>query len=241
MAKYNPTILLIAVIGLLVIVSGCLNSNKSTQKIQPQYEPIGIVATEKTYPQDEHKIINLHAQQIILDDTEIKEVLGSSWKNVDSGGIGVWQDDGIDAAEGVEVIYDEEPFYKIIFYDISGGRGENFAKPVTIKTLVFTDIERTKRFYSKDRAIDSQDSKYYHYKQNEIAIGDAGTIYTIEDLNTIKNNDVNLIIKLIFRKNNIVSIIYFDTEKSNVMTIENAMKLARKQDAKISRILDTIK
>jgi len=210
----------------VVLTSGCLNSNEPAQKTQPTDEP---------------KVINLHAQQLILNDSEVKEVLGSSWKNVRTNMIGVTSDNG-SVGDGVSVVYDKEPFYEIIWYDISGGRGEDYAKPVTIETLVFTNSVEAKNSYSKHITYYSKNNRYYHYKQNKIDIGDTGDVYTIEDLLTVKDpNNVNIIIKLMFRKNNVMSIIYFDTEKSNVLNIETALKLAKKQEAKISNILSMIK
>lgn len=207
------------------LTSGCINSNEPTQKTQLKDEP---------------KVINLNAQQIVLNDIEVKEILGYEWKNVQTNMIGVTSDNGR-VGDGVSVVYDKEPFYEIIWYDISGGRGEDYAKPITVKILVFTNIVEAENYYSKDMLIYSQDSRYFHYKQNKIDIGDVGNIYTVEDLLTIKNpNNVDIVIKIIFRKNNVISIIYFDTEKSNVLNIETATELAKKQEAKIIRILDKI-
>lgn len=222
----------------MVLISGCTNSNEQAQKT------------------NQSKIINLHAQQLILNDSEVEGVLGNAWQKVQSDEISVSSDNGttvIDGngngviygtatvGEGIDVVYDEEPFHEIIWYDTSGGKGENYAKPVTIKNLVFSNIEEAEKYYTKDMAVYSQNSRYYHYKQNKIDIGDTGNIYTIEDLLTIKNNNVNIIIKLIFRKTNVISVIYFDTEKSNILNIETAIELAKRQDEKISRILEMIK
>ncbi|OGH04293.1 MAG: hypothetical protein A2W22_02385 [Candidatus Levybacteria bacterium RBG_16_35_11] len=48
-------------------------------------------------------------------------------------------------------------------------------------------------------------------------------------------------IKEIFRKNNVISIIYFDTSKSNALNIDSAFNLSKKQEAKIDRFLEMIK
>jgi hypothetical protein len=40
MGKINPSIVLIAIIGLAVTVSGCINSSEPNQKTQPIISPI---------------------------------------------------------------------------------------------------------------------------------------------------------------------------------------------------------
>lgn len=215
---------------MMVLISGCINSSETIQKNQTI---------------NESKIINLDANQLILNDIEMKEVLGDKWKNVHYEEESYTESyDGFYrvVGNGVIVVYDKEPFYDLIMYDMSGGFGRsNFMKPVTIKNVVFTNIEEAKKYYSKDDSIYSQNSNNYHFKHNKIDIGDEGNLYTIEDLHTIKNSEYeNIIIKLIFRKNNIVSIILLDTEKSNVLNIETSIELAKKQDEKISTILDII-
>jgi hypothetical protein len=219
-----------SILGLLiliiVLVSGCVNPNEPSQKTQSTDEP---------------KVINLDAQQLILNDSEVEEVLGSDWKNTDTSMISIRSYN--DTGDGIEAVYDKEPFNELIWYDSAPGTGQGeYAKPITIQTLVFTNSAMIKDYYSKQITIYSQNSQYYLFKQNKIDIGDTGDISTIEDLMTIKDpSNVNIIIKIIFIRNNVMSIIYFDTEKSNVLNIETAIELAKKQDAKISRILELIK
>lgn len=194
-------------LGLLILtavmISGCINSNKSNSPI------------------NEPQVINAYPEQLILNENEIKEVLGDEWEMVSNIGYSYSEDH----VGGYEVL-DKKP------YSTKGKQltGESFISPIMIWILVFNETNAAKNYYSGHELFDMKD-----YKGNKINIGDAG-IYSIkiepppEPLNKI-------ITKITFRKNNVISIMYLDSEKSDLLNMDTAINFAKKQEAKISKIL----
>ncbi len=190
--------------GLLIVlivflISGCINSNKEISKTQ--------------------QTINLHADQIILDDIEIKEVLGNDWELKD-----MWVDNSTKKGEFVlssDIIrgYDNPNITSM----------KSFRNKIQITVYVSPNISSTNTNY---RLFLSMFPREY-VVNNKFDIGDYGEIYTFVGLQEGLNGQT----VLVFKKNNILISIYAIPE----INIDTISRLANKQDAKISRILETIK
>ncbi len=194
MAKYN-LYLVIAVLSLLVIISGCINSNETTQKTT-----------------NESKIINLDSQQLILTENEVRQILGTDWKKG-------YKNNSISVSKQN--------------YD----KGQ-FIGNVLTAVYVYPNITEAKQNY--DIFEYYQNLGQLLNQGNDINIGDHGRIF-VEKVFTLDSTENEVSIKVMFRKNNIISIINIYRKEDDLLTIETAIELAKKQDAKISRILDMIK
>jgi hypothetical protein len=151
----------------------------------------------------------------------MKEVLGDEWKNVNTH-----RSEVPFSSSGVGIIYDDSAADPFSFGGGEGATvlssGEIIFKPVYISLFVYPDTAIAEGAY-----LDTNKG----HKGNEINIGDTGNIYTLES---------DTIIKVTFRKNNIISNIYLSPYKSELFNVDMAVKLAKKQDEKISRILEII-
>lgn len=194
-------------VGLAVIVSGCVNSDEKIQSSS--------------------KIINFDVEQIALNDTEIREVLGQDWQRTNYGNTYFFIYD----LSGIRLNYDKEPFYAI--KPIILKNNQNFFSPFDLSVFVYEDIEKAKEVYSTQINVFNE-----LFTGNRINIGDDGISYTFHDS---INNNINGVIMVLFRRNNVLTWFYLDTKKSQELNLDTAVKLAKKQDAKISRILDMIK
>lgn len=202
------------IVGILIIVlvSGCVNSNEPAQKTQPIISPTPI-------PTKEVKIINIDAQQIVLDENDIKEVLGTDWKASQDTSKTILQ---LTPRSRVSRTYESEL--------IQNSRGGSIQYEVTIEIMVYGSIDEANR-----------ETSVVTTGGEKINIGDHGGM-----------ESGNGIIDIYFVKNNVVSRISFtrgmnypdklsETEKTEMISIDKAYSLAKKQDAKISRILEVIK
>ena len=197
-----------SIFGLLiltvVLISGCINSNELTQKTQPP---------------DETKIINLHAQQIILDDNEIKELLGATLTKKEQNIISEKEDDKIfgHVLSGISVGYGIPKM------------GDN---NVSILLFVSPTIDvANKSYQSIELEVQNKIGKII---SNKINIGDAGELYSVVDAKDKREIGTSYII---FRKNNIIVLVMSTPD----IRIETLLELAKKQEAKISRMLSVIK
>jgi hypothetical protein len=202
-AKYNSTILLIliAMVSLAVIVSGCVNTSEPTQKTQPISSPTPI-------PTKEVKIINIDAQQIVLDENDIKEVLGQDWK-----ASGSRRDDPScgGSRSCINRGYESFPIY------------------ASIEVVVYGSIEEANSV-----------QKSYGEKIN---IGDIGGMSAQGGGIQIVFVRNNILCRFGFNKGFIIGA--SETEKAKIenaemISIEKAYDLAKRQDEKISRVLEMI-
>ena len=170
---------------------------------------------------NESKIINLNTQQFIINEKEVQEIIGKDWKIKDLFSIDNSFSIDNGSYTGLGTIYRNNNSYEryslydpnIIIFD-----------PVYISILTFPNIKTAKEYYNSDISI-----KKYNENGNQINIGDNGYASTIDD-----------IIKVIFIKNNVISIIYITPNKNESLTVDQAFQLAKKQDEKLSRILEII-
>jgi hypothetical protein len=203
------------VIGILIIVlvSGCVNPNEPSQKTQPIISPTPI-------PTDEAKIINLNAQQIILNDTEIKGILGANLTRVEQYITPEINDDEGHVLSGISVVYGNHEYYLY----------EN----ATIGLSVSPDLDDANKIYqSMGLGLQNGTEKII---SNKIDIGDYGELYSVVET---KKGTTGLSVGesiIIFRKNNIIVVVMTKPD----INIETLFELAKKQDAKISRILEMI-
>lgn len=124
---------------IIVLVSGCLNSNESIQKTQPTITPTSA-------PTKENKIINLNAKQIILDDSEIEDLFGV---------ILAKNENSIHESDELPVYY--SPYYNIHSVHILSGvnnfyvlkKSYNDKYNVSIGVYVFPTVDDAKYFESK--------------------------------------------------------------------------------------------
>lgn len=150
----------------MVLMSGCLNSNESIQKTQPTITPASV-------PIKENKIINLHAKQIILDDSEIEDLFGV---------ILAKNENSIQETDELPVYY--SPYYDIHSVHILSGANNFYVlkKPdnnkynVSIGVYVFPTVDNAKYFES--RIIDSDQN--IKVIKNKIGIGN-----TTQDLYSV--------------------------------------------------------
>ncbi|MFA4934349.1 MAG: hypothetical protein WC568_00795 [Candidatus Methanoperedens sp.] len=188
---------------IVAMTSGCLKSNELS---------------------NEPKVINLYPEQVILNDGEIKEILGNEWERYSNLGYGNGEN-----YQYVETVYDKKP-YSMKPKQLS--RYESFMGPFAIFLLVFNNTNAAEEFYSDHERSDMMD-----YKGNKINVGDIGSAYSIKtDEPTGK-----IITKITFRKNNIISIMYLDSERSESLNMDTAINLAKKQEEKISKALEMMK
>ena len=180
-----------------------------------------IDSSKSTQEIKEAKVINFSPQEIILSDIEIKDVLGNEWNVVADFSI-------IDDSIGRGLVYDN-PSRENGYVGWSTDGNESLFLPIYISLYIYPDVFEAKEIY---RYHDLFSKKIY--KGNELNITDTGSIY-------FWNKYQSTIIKEIFRKNNVISIIYFDTSKSNALNIDSAFNLSKKQEAKIDRFLEMIK
>lgn len=183
------------IIFIVFLISGCINSNKEIS--EPQ------------------QTINLHANQIILDDAEIKEVLGNDWEMKD------------------------------MLVDNSTKKGDFVLSSDIIKGYDNPNITSMKSFRNKIQItvyvspnISSSDANYQlflskfpieYVVSKKFDIGDYGEIYTFVGLQEGLNGQT----VLVFKKNNIIISIYAIPE----INIDTVSRLANKQDEKIQGFL----
>lgn len=208
---------------IVILISGCLNSNEPTQKTQQIITPT--TPTITPVPTPTIKIIDLHAQQLVIDVNDIKEALGQDWKT--SGGGFVIDVSKLNPKSIVNPTYESEPLKR------NGGSIQYYAM---VQVVVFKTITEAKR-------------------ANEVGtnIGEANPSITNIGDYRVQTSDGNIIIK--FVRNNVVTYIWInrahwpgddgqeflsDTDKTEMLSIDKAINLAKKQDAKISKILDMI-
>lgn len=188
------------------LTSGCINFNEPTQKTQLKDEP---------------KVINLNAQQIILNDSEIKEALGFDWENETRKIDGLTKEKDIIVLSDISLTY-RNPNRKITAAGID---------EITISLLVSPSIYAANNNYQFWNSKLQETGKVI---RNKIDVGDMGELYSIVDT---ENKNVNGGLYLIFKKNNIVFTFISPPE----VNVETAFELAKKQEEKIIRILDLIK
>ena len=201
---------------IIVLISGCVNTNE-------------LITTSQ--PQNELKVINLSAQQIILNDKAIEETLGTGWEKEGKGM--TFSSFTNKASSNYFIQYGKKIITK------SDGGHVNYSVEISLYTypvFISTTKENMKEI-SKTIEIDAI--------ENDINIGDVGKIFSV------KNGVI-----VMFIKNNVISEIHFTRKEytSNELIIsgdtfneeskvdaEIALELAKQQDAKISRILEMIK
>lgn len=170
---------------------------------------------------NESKIINLKAEQFIINEKEVKEIIGNDWKINDS----VYIDNSFsfdnNFYNGIGTIYSNNNSYERYYLDDSN---IIIFSPVYISILTFPNIKTAQEYYNSDISI-----KKYTENGNKVNIGDNGYASTVND-----------IIKVIFIKNNVISIIYLTPNKNELLNVDQAFQLAKKQDEKLSRILEII-
>lgn len=170
---------------------------------------------------NQSKIINLNAQQFIINEKEVKEIIGEDWKIKDLIPIDNSFSIDNDFYNGIGTIYSNNNSYER--YSLYDSNIIIFS-PVYISILTFPNIKTAKEYYNSEISI-----KKYTENGNHINIGDNGYASTVND-----------IIKVIFIKNNVISIIYLTPNKNESLTVDQAFQLAKKQDEKLSRILEII-
>ncbi len=167
------------------------------------------------------KVINLHAQQIILDDTEIKETLGANLTRISQDIIAEKNDDKIGhILSGISVVYGKHEYY--IFENASIG------------LFVSPDFDAANKIYQSLRLELQKGTE--KVISNKIDIGDYGELFSIVET---KKGTMGLSVGesfIIFRKNNIIVAMKSKPD----IKVETLFELARKQDAKISRILEMV-
>lgn len=222
-------IILIIVIVIASVLTGCISSDVQSSKAQPIITQTQPIITPTPAPTKEIKVINLDAKQLVLEDNEIKNILGKEWNNNVEWlpNLNTAKFSNVPTSSIIHVIYSIDP--------LGCGAGtinnEFIYYPVDISVRVYNDFIDAK----KDYHILSNN----YYIGNSINIGDEGIIYTI----TIDQLNQS-IIKVVFRKNNVLSIIYLSSRErceNDSFNIDTAIKLAKKQDEKISKILEMIK
>ncbi len=221
MEKLNKLILGLLILT-VVLTSGCLNSNEPAQKTQSIISP---TIPTKIVPTPTIKIIDLHAQQLVIDVNDIKETLGQDWKT--SGGGFVIDVSKLNPKSIVNPTYESEPLKR------NGGSIQYYAM---VQVVVFKTITEAKRA-----------------NEGGTNIGEANPSITNIGDYRVQTSDGNIIIK--FVRNNVVTYIWInrahwpgddgqeflsETDKTEMLSIDKAINLAKKQDAKISKILDMI-
>ena len=166
---------------------------------------------------NESKIINLNAQQLIINDSEVKKTIGEEWNLKDT--FSIRNDYGF--KDGIGKTYNNSNPHVGEWIIESG---TVIIRPVYISILTFPNLKTAKEYYNSEIS-----KQKYKENGNQIDIGDNGYASTVDD-----------IIKVIFIKNNVVSIIYLTPNKNETLTVDQAIQLAKKQEEKIDRILDVI-
>lgn len=193
----------------VVLMSGCLNSN--------------VPASNPTI-----KNIDLDAKQLVLNDSDIKGILGNKWNNFDTPKQNTSTFSNVPTSSIIHVLYSIDP-WNLGWGGLTINTGEFIYEPVDISIRVYNNSSGAKEDYLK--------LSNNYYKGTNITIGDEGSIYTIK-LEESFAQDEKSIIKSVFRKNNVISIIYLTTHKKydkNVsFNVDTAINLAKKQEAKIS-------
>jgi hypothetical protein len=290
MVKYNSNILLIAVVGLAIIVSGCTGGKdvtsvvkalpevqqfmnehpnakitvtywskeeiaNSSQDISQQCgKPITPVAMYKAIVSEgdlkviswinaenqivicsttagngqtlskatptsgtqtnELKIINLHAQQIVLTETEIKEIVGTGLTKKEQRIIPETTQNEIHILSGISVEYSNPN--------------------VSMALYVSPTLDTAKSVF---QSLTSELQKNIKVIVNRVDIGDTtGELYSITGSQNEKTTVVAGASYIIFRKNNIVIM----AASTPDVKIETLLGLTKKQEEKISNILDVI-
>lgn len=164
------------------------------------------ISTTTPNPANKLKIIDLDAQQVMISESEIAEVLGINWK------IKSHDRSGYNNLGG---------FSDFEIENISTGKDES----IGIQIFIFPNATAPREAFSglllDNKVIATQN----------INIGDIGTIITFN-----RNNDY----MIMFTENNVLSFVeYFSV--GYTVDSEIAYELAKKQEEKISNLLDTIK
>lgn len=198
-------VFVLSILFVVVLISGCLNSNSQNQKTQ-------LIAPT---PAPTDKIINLHAQQIILDDNEIKELLGTDYMKINPKNQVIRNEP---KSKGLQIL-------SSIRVDIGN---------VTIGLFVSPSKDVSDKAY-QSLVLDLQ--KNIKVIVNKIDIGNTtGELYSIvgsQNENTTAEPGTSYII---FNKNNIVVLVGSTPD----IQVETLIKLAKRQEAKIVRILEVI-
>lgn len=164
------------------------------------------------------KVINLHAQQIILNGTEIEQTIGVDWKNENKFTNSFTK---LEVSSVIYLLY-RNPNIKIT----ATGSDE-----INIRLLVSPSISEANNQY---QSLNSKLQENGKIIRNKIDVGDTGELYSNIDAD---NKNVNGGLYLIFRKNNVIFV--FDSPPE--VNAETAFELAKKQEEKISKILEIIK
>ncbi|MCK4798875.1 MAG: hypothetical protein KAT05_15975 [Spirochaetes bacterium] len=164
------------------------------------------------------KVINLHAQQIILNGIEIEQTIGVDWKNENKFTNSFTK---LEVSSVIYLLY-RNPNIKIT----ATGSDE-----INIRLLVSPSISEANNQY---QSLNSKLQENGKIIRNKIDVGDTGELYSNIDAD---NKNVNGGLYLIFRKNNVIFV--FDSPPE--VNAETAFELAKKQEEKISRILEIIK
>lgn len=193
----------------------------------------------------EPKAINLHAQELILNDNEIKGVLGYGWgKNRQS----MDKEFDLNTTSQFFVRYEKE-------LPITETERELFVKsyPDANKSDLFVNMN-VNIFILISPTVDTARENYYQiiYREDlknpkqikfDLNIEDMGKFYS-------ENASNGELIHIVFIKNNVIFFMEFtlisnrplsEPERSEMIDVETAVELAKKQDAKITRILEMIK
>ncbi|MDO8725059.1 MAG: hypothetical protein Q7J35_03205, partial [Candidatus Methanoperedens sp.] len=161
MEKVKNLIVILLILTLFLTL-GCLNSNEPTQKALPTNEP---------------KVINLHAQQLILNDSEIKEALGHDWEKKEQRIDGQTQEELI-ILSSISLLYANrtETIDRVL-----GSKN-----PIYISVFVSPNI-----YYAENKSYQYFVSKLQEtgkVVRNKIDVGDKGEIYTVVDVQDKENN-----------------------------------------------------
>ncbi|MCZ7356806.1 MAG: hypothetical protein O8C66_03975 [Candidatus Methanoperedens sp.] len=158
------------------------------------------------------KIINLHAEQIILTDTEIKELVGTDLTK-----------------KGQRIIPET-----IQNHVLSGIYAEYGNPNISIWLYVSPTIDAAN---GVSQSLASESQKNFKVIVNRVDIGDTeGELYSIVGSQNEKTTVVAGGSYIIFRKNNIIVLVVSTPD----VKIETLLLLAKKQEEKISNILDVI-
>lgn len=231
MVKYNSTILLvIAIIGLAVLLSGCTGGQDAKINTGEQQNINVSVTTSNPIkiptPAKQTEILNVDIRNIILSDSEIREFLGNKWNtsyNPISGKMNDISYNSIGYSKSSTVYTQSDAFvtWMFIYPNL------NSAKDAYSRILIDGKISIEKEKNPLQIIKLSKDSI-----MTDINFGDSAKYIVIQqDVNNRANYHI------IFIRNNIIA--YLGTNSKS--DIDNLTSLAKKQDEKISRILDMIK
>lgn len=209
--------LLFSIVGL-----GCLNSNENSQNIQATSTPTQTI--QLINPTPTIKKINVHASQIILNENDIKDILGQEWVASPNSGKNFYS-------------YDPKSYVNTQYHGpiIKYPRGGAIENLIMIEVLVYDNINNPKLEYERLTSM----KKYAGYL-SDLKVGDTGKIFTSDER-----------IEIYFIKNNVLCHLYFgksiyypdllsETEKNQMVSIEQTYNLAKKQENKITETLDLL-